>query len=361
MMDIANRKSGPIAVDPEHSVVARALRSLRRLGIDGEVLGVPTRSDPEGPDAVIELRREGRVHAFQVVVKNAVRPSMVASIVDQLRAAESLHPYPTLLVAEFVSPITADLLRSRHIQFADASGNAFIGTPDLLVAVEGRRPMLDAPRHRVAETIGPAALQVMFVLLRDDDAMNLSVRDLGVRAGVSHGAAAAALKAFDGRGWIRRLGRTQHQLANAEGLIASWLQGFADRLAPRLEIARATSPGIASPTGWARAVVDRCSPADGLLGGEGAAEILGYDLRGSTASVYVQAWDSSTMKRLRLVPARDGAISVRTAFAPRIEDARDDRLVDPLILLAEISAIPDERLDETRSALRQVVVTRLRR
>lgn len=150
-------------------------------------------------------------------------------------------------------------------------------------------------------------------------------------------------------------------MVDGEGLLTTWMVGFANQLGPKLEIARAASPGAESPSAWAQDVRDQLSPAVALLGGEAAAELAGHDIRGSTASVYVRSWDAPTMKALRLVPAREGQISVRSAFAPHMEDPSDRRIVDPLVVLAEVAAIPDERLDGARAALRALVSSRMRR
>lgn len=338
----------------DHDLIRRSLTTLEPLGVSGRVLGV---LDPAGAvDAELELVRAGESIRFGAVVKRTVRPSTVALVADRLR--HLTHEHPLLLVTAHASPRTAELLRARGISFMDAAGNAYIDTPSLLVSIEGRRPAEFSAR-KTPDRIGVAALQVMFVLLRDPDARTLSVRELGARAGVSHGAAAKARHAFDRRGWIVNLGREGYRLTDPEGLLEAWLVGFSGQLAASVEIARAMSPGALSPASWAKGVAEHLAPDFALLGGEAAAELAGHGIRGETASVWVSGWDADTMRRLRLVPTRDGKILVYRAFAPGMGDPADARLADPLLVLAELAAIPDERLDETRDALRALVTRRL--
>lgn len=305
-------------------------------------------------DDVVEIGRNGAKQVFVAMPRRVVRPSTLAAVVDQARSLGLDHP--PLLVSEHVSTECADLLRARGIQFVDAAGNAYLDMPGYLVVVTGRRPL--APVAAQKDGVGAAALQVAFVLLLDPSAAALSVRAMGDRAGVSHGAAATALNTFERRGWTRNLGTDGHRLVDPEGLLSAWLSGFADRLGPKLVLGRAAAPGAATPEAWGRSVVDRLSPDVGLLGGEVAATIAGLPLHGATGSVYVRAWDAATMKRLRLAPTADGAITIRSAFAAHLEDPSDPRLADPLLVLAEVASIPDERLDYTRAMLRERVSAR---
>jgi hypothetical protein len=340
----------------ERDLVRRALEALQPLGIDGRVVAWqrPGHADM-GNDAVVELRRSERSARFGVVVKQVIRPSTLAPTVDQLRAKGSWGT--VMLVSELISPETAELLTGRGIPFIDSAGNAHIDTPDLLVLVTGRR-LERPPPTKARDRIGPATLQVMFAILRDADAARLPVRALGERAGVSHGAAATALQTFDKRGWLRHAGREGYRLVDPDGMLSAWVHGFADQLSPKLEIARATHPGAESPSTWAKTVSSSFSPERGLLGGEVAAEVSGQSIRGGTASVYVRSWDAATMRHLRLAPSPDGAIVVRSAFSPAMDDPNDHRLVDPLVVLGEVASIPDERLDDTRAALRSAVSAR---
>lgn len=299
----------------------------------------------------IDLARGGATHRFHTIVRATVRPSTVALVAEQARSVVDFRP---IIVARHISRETGELLRQRGLVYADAAGNAFIDTPDFLISVCGRRSdsVLPSTAH---DRVGAAAWQVAFVLLRDADAAELNVRTLGERAGVSHGAAATALHAFDARGWVRNLGRRGHPVVQPEALLSSWLTGFVDHIAPRIELGRATSHG-STPLEWARALP---SATRALLGGELAADIDGREIRAATASIYVPAWDAATLRTLRLAPTPTGPIAVRRRFAPELADPSDARLVDPLIVLAEITAIPDERLDATRKRLRDVVLKRI--
>lgn len=335
----------------EEQMLESATAAIETLGLRVHQVG------GHGLGPHLEFTRGGAAQIYAVQTRRVVRPSTIALVVDRVQSISDR--YPVVLVTEQVSAETAELLRRRGVEFIDTAGNAYLDNPGFLVVISGKRSAATTS-NTDGVRVGNAALQVAFVLLRDEDAAGLSVRDLGARAGVSHGAAAAALHAFDARGWVRNLGRSGQPIIDRPGMLAGWLAGFANQLGPKLEITRALAPGTSGPSTWAREVWGELLPGVDLLGGEAAAELAGHDIRGSTASVYVQAWNTATMKRLRLVPVRDGPISVRSAFAPHMEDPNDQRLVDPLLVLADVAAIPDERLDVTRAALMAIVSARVR-
>lgn len=331
-------------------LLARALDALHGLGVNAAVSG-------EGRTSAVHLHRGPDRWTYTVETMTTLRPSTVALAADRVRGRAS--PHPVLLVTTHASPETARFLRARGVEFLDTGGNAYLDQPGLLVVSDGHRvESAGHPTH--ADRVGTAALQVAFVLLRDTDAGSLSVRALGERAGVSHGAAAAALQAFDQRGWIRNLGRRGQHVVDAPALLMGWTIGFTNQLSSKLVISRADPPGGASVERWARDLHDTFGPGHALLGGEAAAAACGHALRPVTASVYVREWTPETMRLVRLLPSPRGAVAVRKAFAPGVHDPDHSSVADPLLLLAELTTIPDERLDTTRAALRERVLARAR-
>lgn len=95
-------------------------------------------------------------------------------------------------------------------------------------------------------------------------------------------------------------------------------------------------------------------PSQGaLIGGELAADRAGLGVRPATGSVYVSAWNASAVVSLRAPPDPEGPVVVRERFCEGLADPADSRLTHPLIVLAELSMLPDPRLDEACASLRQ--------
>jgi hypothetical protein len=63
------------------------------------------------------------------------------------------------------------------------------------------------------------------------------------------------------------------------------------------------------------------------------------------------------MRSLRLVPVTSGGFAVRSWFGADLENATHPGLAHPLMLLGELAADGDGRLDEARASLRAACLT----
>ena len=292
-----------------------------------------------GDDAsMVTLERQGVRLLRRLVVRRRLRPHQVAAIAAERAAG------PLLVVSEHITDEVGQRLRTSGVDYLDAAGNAHLDEPRLLVWISGRRPGRVA--SRVSGSLTPAVTQLAYVLLRDPAAASLSLRDLGSRAGISHGAAATALRTLEERGWLRSLGRRRRILTDPRALLDAWELAWLDRLAPRLQVTRAVGVG----EGWVERVVTG-GPA--LLGGELAAERLNLGIHGVSGVIHVRAWSTDVMRALRLLPATDGPIQILQAFGTDNEDCDHPGFADPLLVLGALDAIPDARLDGARHELRE--------
>lgn len=324
--------------------VDAAVEALRAHGLEVAVHG------PEDPPGQAELRIGGVPFAFEVA--HWLQPRHVTeALLGRLRRAGGPE---ALIVTEYVSAETGAALRRRGIAYADASGNVWVRSGPVLIFVEGRPPVL-VRRPRPAEVLPPASLRVVFALLRRPSDVHLHLRALGAVAGVSHVAAGQALAACEARGWVRRMDRTRRAIVDLDGMLDSWIEGYVSRLGPDLELDRAKWTGVPDAPAWAASVDARDGWGGDLVAGDVGAARMGCDIAGSTASVYVRDWGPEAMRRLRVVPAREGKLVVRRAFAPDLADPEHPGVVDRLLLAGELAAVPDDRLDDTRAELQRRV------
>ncbi len=294
---------------------------------------------------VITLRHAGHVAQHTILMRSLLRRVHVPWVVEQ---AQRTTP-PAMLVTRHVSAPLAELLRQRGVSFLDMAGNVHLRTGAWLVLVTGRT--LPAPARRTSG-LSTSAWQVAYVLLRDPSASTLTVRELGARAGVSHGTASTALHALADRGWLRHLGRQGHPIQDAEALLGAWELGYLDRLASRLHITRARP--MKSLQAWGRDA--HLIPA--LLGGGLAAEHMGLDLIASTAVLHVAAWNTLVMKQLHLIPDPHGPVTILRTFGTDNPAPGTPHLADPLLIRAALLGVSDERLRPARAALRNHILTR---
>jgi hypothetical protein len=137
-----------------------------------------------------------------------------------------------LLVAPYVRPQQAAILKDADIDFVDQAGNAHIETPGLHVHVEGRKPPHEWRDVRIGPTRGWAKT-VLALLLRPELACE-PLRALATEADVALGTAAECLRDLQARGFIQGQGR-KRQLVDREQLIATWVTAYGNRLRPGLK------------------------------------------------------------------------------------------------------------------------------
>lgn len=206
---------------------------------------------------------------------------------------------PTLVLAGFVSPRTADALRRASVQYLDTAGNAWIEFGDVLIDVRGRpRPKNIEPAPATGNLFSTARAQVIFALLAWPELWQAPHRDVARAAGVSVGQAHNTRQLLSEAGYTRGPRQT-----GQPDLLDLWAAAYPTGLAAKL--ARATYNGA----------IDHVKPArdDSLLyvSGESAATDL---LRPATLTLYVPELDA----RLPIVNRwrSDGPanIEVRHAF-----------------------------------------------
>jgi len=299
----------------------------------------------EGPNALAELTHRGLSRRFRLEIRQAVRPSDVAALAARHQGGEGTSSL--VLCRQLSEPVQA-ALRDHGIACADAAGNASIDEDHLLIWIAGK--VNPAPRPAPAR-FGAATWRVAFAVLRHPERLRWTVRDLAAASGVSPAAAGNALQAFASQGWSVSLGKQGHRIVAPERLLDGWTQGFAWDLAPKLIIARAKPVG-ASVRAWAEAARPTFTAAGALLGGALATEWSGHPIHAEDTTVWVEAWNAETMRSLRLVPVTSGGFAVRSWFAADLENATHPGLAHPLVLLGELAADGDARLEEARASLR---------
>ena len=137
-----------------------------------------------------------------------------------------------LLVAPYVRPQQAAVLKNADIDFVDRAGNAHIDTRGLHVHVEGRKPPHEWRDVRIGPTRG--WVKTVLALLLRPELVREPLRTLAAEADVAPGTGAKCLRDLQAREFIRGAGR-QRQLADREQLVATWVTAYGNRLRPGLK------------------------------------------------------------------------------------------------------------------------------
>jgi hypothetical protein len=325
---------------PTHDIVHSILTALH------EATGIAADFHPSqqrSTEGEVQLRRGDTTAVFSAELRTTVRRGHLALVVESMKR----RAQPSILLTHHVTQPLAQELAQQGVNFADASGNAYIDHHDWFIFTAGR----PAPPSASPSPLTVSTWKVAFALLRTPDLQGATVRDLAAQAGVSPGATTKAIQALDARGWVSNHGH-QRLLLQPEALWRAWEGGWVDRLAAKLFITRASAPSHSTLQEWG----DLASGVEHvLIGGELAAERLGTGIVAESATLHVHDWNATTMAQVRLVPDDRGTITIRQRFGTLDEDLHHNGHAHPILVRADLITVVDERLDATRHQLAEQI------
>lgn len=251
------------------------MRRLDEHGVAFEVLEFTER-----PDAAADLIARldagsygNRTYAVEI------RHRMTATIADALPHTD----LPLLLVTPYVSREAAEALRDRHIDFVDLAGNMALVWPAMRILVVGQsRPPTTKPMPaRAPRAFGSAGAKVLFTLLSWSDAVQLPLRAVAERSGVSLGTAHNVVSELEDAGYVVSVDGARRLMRGRE-LLDRWTESFATTVVPKL----ASSQFTDNAAGWWLDSWADLAAEEVQLGGEAAGSQLDSDLHSRTAILY---------------------------------------------------------------------------
>lgn len=300
-----------------------------------------------------ELRQQGRADAWLDIYANEhpIRFAAEIKAVDRfetlgtVKAETGRVPYPTLLVAPYITEAIAARCRELRISFIDEAGNAYIEAPGLFVYVAGKRRPIQAQLMPAFRALTPAGLRIVFVLLNNPEMAAASYREIAKAAQVALGTVGNVLADMERRGYLAPEKPGPRRLLTPERLQDEWVTHYPIKLRPKLNVRRFTAP----TAGWWREQDIRQHHA--YWGGEVAAEKLTGYLKAAKVTVYVAGKPDRLILENRLRPDVNGEIEILEAFWAGDEIQADD-IAPPLVVYADLMATIDPRNLETANLIR---------
>lgn len=256
-----------------------------------------------------------------------------------------------ILIADYINPAFAQVLKEAEVEFIDTCGNAFIRRPSIFIFVKGNKPR---ERKTIsAEVLGKAfnkkGLQLTYMLLKQPDMLSLSYREIAGLADVSLGMVGPILKDLDLEGYIDL---KQRKFLKKEKLLFEWAQKYALQINKERAVERFTTENIEwhKHFSWSNHNI--------LLGGDLAADKYTNHLSSNHARVYANKSDQVQLLReirlRRIKGFEDPPVKIEL-LEPyiSIEAMRGDTagVVSPLIVYAELLASDDVRNAEVAECL----------
>ena len=311
-------------------------------------LGVPVELVAAGAGLSAKAGKKADAQEYVVSVKRHLSIATLGVALNGLRDLERERGMPTLLVADYVSPPLAEKLREQGHAFIDAAGNAYVQQAGILIWVVGRKHLPSAAPAAAGRADTPVGLKILFALLCEPALANATHREIAARAGVALGSVPAALQDLQEQGHLAVLGK-QRSLQTSRRLLDAWAQAYARRLRPKTLKGLYTTPLFDTWEQWGLA------PADGLWGGESAAQLLTQYLRPGILTIYTHRLLPPFMAKQRMSKAPDGAaermVECREPFWRDFSaDSRPD-VVPPVLVYADLLATGESRCIETANLI----------
>jgi len=245
-----------------------------------------------------------------------------------------------ILFSEYVNSSIARDLKRNGINYVDIQGNVYLYIPnDIFINIRGKS------RQKAVETqqtalFQPKGLQLLFVLLTEPDAVNLSVRELQKLAGISFERTATAMRELKEKGYLLQSGRNNYRLIRRHELLEKWIANYGDRLRPNIFIGayKASPKGKHELSGLLRTYMK--SEIYYALGGQSAAELLTNYYRANIMDIFFDLGEFNKISQtVNLIPAKDFNIRVFSLFSDKIvSDIEVDgyMIANPLLIYAEM-------------------------
>lgn len=307
-------------------------------------------------DAIVRIETTAGVFDYLTEVKRSYLDVAVTRAIAAVAREVARHNRKMLLFARYIPQPTARRLIDAGVEFADLAGNIHLDLDSHYHwTVLGNRERAVAGRES-AQT--PSTLKMLFAMMANPESAQWTVRELAAEAGVSKSKAASSRRDYLNDGTIREV-EGHIQITDPQHLTDQLLSGYRQILRPHLAIGRFRSQERSVEAFLVRlrqeAEVERLRYA---LSGSIAAYQLQKFYKGSAATAFVQPSSADLLKRLRLLPDREGPITLLKAFGEVVFWRTMDHtsLAHPWLIYAELMSESDPRAHEAAEELRKEVL-----
>jgi hypothetical protein len=337
----------PATPEPEQLTHLRELPFVKEL----RFVPPPQKAAP-GADAELHVQTDSGRFRFLVQIKRSyLEQTALYSLVARAEQARREKLGETLLLARHISRPMAERLISEHIGFADTAGNVHLqlgarynwtvmGRPEPQPLVEERRTT-------------PAHVQLLFQFASNPDSLTWPVRQLENAAGVGRTKAAQGRNRILSEELFLKKGKRYEP---GPFLTERLVTGYGQLLRPKLLLHR-----FGYPEKSPEAFLDRLrvlAPQISLryaLTGAPAAGLLQHFYRGLETPLFVDHWNRNTQNQLRLLPDRQGPLTILHAFGEVIywREIGGHTIAPPWLIYAELANSRDPRAHEAAEHLRR--------
>lgn len=299
-------------------------------------------------DFQIEVVTETGIQNFLVEVKGALKRPIPAHLLYLKEVAK----IPILLMSKYVNPSIANDLKKNEINYIDSRGNSYIYIPGkIYVEVQGKKPR-GIKEKKTTVVFQPKGLQLLYILLINDNAVNSTYRVLAEDVGISLDRISLGFTELKEKGFIRKISKEKYRIKNKKELFEQWIINYKDRLRPKLILGSYKAP----PSIWDRILENmhtffRSNLQPWAVGGSYGADLLIHYYAGKSLELWIRPENLAELtKSLKILPAEKSNITFFNLFSPSVIGDFEDiqfPVCHPLLIYAELLYRGQDRDIET--------------
>jgi hypothetical protein len=291
-------------------------------------------------------------HEFAVEIKGVITRANAGGAIYHIKTAKK--PKAPLLIADYINPKIATVLRAEEVNYLDTVGNAYIKVKGMFVLIQGNKAPTK-PTIQANQAFTPTGLKIIYALLVKPDLLNATYRDIAEAANVALGAVGWALNDLKARGYIVERINNKQRHWNTEtkpNLIDKWVEAY-PKLKQKYLINRYTTT---DPDWWKKANINQYG---GLFAGEIAANKYTQYLKPQDHLIYINKENiNAFLNDFRLGITKDQ--NTRTTRVDVVEKfwgatlgTNPDNVTTPLLTYADLLASGDIRNREVAQMIRE--------
>ncbi|HBW21941.1 MAG: hypothetical protein A2X28_01915 [Elusimicrobia bacterium GWA2_56_46] len=323
--------------NPKERLLGAALKAAAlTAGLRGEIVQGDNGGRDCGPDATVVFTYGQKKYRYAVEVKAIDRVVGLEFVKAKFEKCE----LPVLLAAPYITAEMAEHCRGLGIQFIDTAGNAYIKAEGLHIFITGNKRIrkdMAVAKYRASTAAG---MRVVFALLCKPELIDAPYRDVAAAAGVALGTVGWVFFALQNRGHLLIDKRKKRQFVDLKRVVEEWVVNYPAKLRPKLGAQRFHAP---EADWWKKT---RLKKYAALFGGEAAGDILTKYRHPGEVLIYLKGDPAGIILDNHLKADPEGEVEILEKFWNFDLETKEDRVVPPVLIYADLMATRDPRNHE---------------
>jgi hypothetical protein len=323
-------KNEHMIASQEIKTIDKALSNLENVGgIHGEWKFLE-QTENTGIDGILTIVLGDNRIQFKTEVKNEIRPTHLERIKYRAYTNDAF-----LLLAQNIFPKAKEMLRKDNIAYLDIAGNFYFRNDNYYIFIEGNRiPTLEKEKPNRAFT--PTGLKIVFLLLTEKNALNMSYREMAHRANVALGNVPLVINGLKDAGYLMAKNKNKYILTRKRELLDRWVTGYGETLKPKLKVGQYRF--LKNNKHW----TEQQLVTGDAWGGEAGANLITNYIEPEIKTLYTKLSKMELMKKMMLVPDSKGDIEIIQHFWEETDNL-ERGYAPPILIYADLILSQDPR------------------